>query len=147
MNEKELWTEADFEEMGWHDSQIYSIHPPGSDLVLKLDIDYIFRWELNQETNRFAFWVSPCSLCFENVVVLKVDLLFDKVVGIYIDEIVRSNPELSASGELTFWQYIIRTDRGDITFESSGYRQIVHQQPVFSESQSLELPNRSWPTL
>lgn len=41
--EKYLWTEEDFNQMGWHDSNIYAI-AFGENFEFKLDIDYIFQW-------------------------------------------------------------------------------------------------------
>ncbi len=39
--EKNIWTDTDFEKMGWHDNHIYKIR-----LIkdLELDIDYILQW-------------------------------------------------------------------------------------------------------
>ena len=42
--EKWIWTEADFDVMGWHDSQIHATAFFPEDFELVLDIDYIFDW-------------------------------------------------------------------------------------------------------
>lgn len=144
MNVKNTWTDDDFDDMGWHDNQIYAFSIPKEDLTFTLDIDYIFQWDLHPTTNFFNFWVSPCTLRFERVLQLKIDLTFENRVGLYVEDILRKNPRPSQSGTVTIWEYEIRTDCGTIAFESSGYLQLVHQQPVLSEGQSLDLAARPW---
>ncbi len=41
--EKSIWTDLDFENMGWHDSRIHSV-AFGENFELIFDIDYIFKW-------------------------------------------------------------------------------------------------------
>lgn len=142
MTVKEIWTEADFAEMGWHDSQLYAIHFPRMDTVLKLDIDYIFEWVLDEANKRFSFWVAPCTLCFRGVITLKVDLDFDHQVGLEILDIERFDPVPYPDGQVIDWTYKISTSNGDITFASTGYEQLVRRQPVFQDGQSLEGEDR-----
>ena len=61
--EKFLWTDHDFENMDWHDCKLFAISF-GDNFQLLLDIDYIFKWVQTGKT--FKFWVSPCTLVFEN---------------------------------------------------------------------------------
>lgn len=138
MKVKKKWTDLDFEEMGWHDSIIYSISFPNNDQRLSLDIDYIFKWVLDQETNLYKFWVSPCQLIFESVMYLKIDIDFSNSIGIYISDIKRKNPQLSPNGKNILWDYLILTDKGQISFQALGYNQIVNEQPVFINSQTIE---------
>jgi hypothetical protein len=64
---KTVWTDADFESMGWHDNAIHAfacepaLPYPGRLLV---DLDYIVEWvnPVAPET-RFSFWVCPATLC------------------------------------------------------------------------------------
>src|SRR5690242_20793394 len=75
--EKNIWTENDFEQMGWHDAIIYKI-AFGNNLLL--DIDYIFQWNQPEiEGLGFTFWIAPATLCFRNVKNLKfdIDVAFD----------------------------------------------------------------------
>lgn len=67
MNVRTIWTNEDFEEMGWHDSYVHAVSFPTSDNGLSLDLDYLFKWVVNHETNLFDFWVSPCILTFMDV--------------------------------------------------------------------------------
>lgn len=137
MNVKEVWTDADFEEMGWHDSHIHAISFPNENLGISLDIDYLFKWVLDDKSNRYKFWASPCTLFFFNVVNLKIDIDFQNTIELSILNINRDNPRLPAAGEITLWDFEITTDKGHIKFESSGYKQVVRKQPIFSQSQVL----------
>lgn len=137
MNIKEIWTEKDFEEMGWHDSHIHAIFFPNEDLTLSLDIDYLFEWDLDNKLNQYNFWVSPCILYFFNVLNLKIFIDFQDTIGLDIVDLNRKSPHLSPDRKMTLWDFEIITDKGDIKFESSGYRQVIIEQPTFSKSHIL----------
>lgn len=134
MKIKEVWDNNDFENMNWHGSAIYSIALPQNNQLLSFDIDYIFEWILNNKTNLFHFKISPCNLIFKSVLDLKINLDFHDSIGISIDEIKRENPKISPYGNAIFWTYIILTDKGDISFTSTGFEQIFRKQPYLSES-------------
>lgn len=138
MNVKNIWTDADFEEMGWHDSYLYSVSFPDQNQKLIFDIDYIFKWVLDETSNLYSFWVSPSTLTFLNVMNLKIDIDFQNSVGLDISDINRLNPRLSPNGKFTLWDYSICTDKGSITFESTGYIQNIKEQPILSDSQVLK---------
>ena len=137
MNIKEIWSEADFEQMGWHDSHIHAISFPNKDLELSLDIDYLFKSIPDDTSSLYNFWVSPCILLFFNVLNLKISIDFQNTIGLDILDINRLNPRLSPNGKMTLWDFEIVTDKGYIKFESSGYRQVVKKQPILSQSQVL----------
>ena len=66
--EKWVWTEADFEYMGWHDSQIHAIAFSPDTFELLVDIDYILEWlQPTPQDQSFWLWVVPATLVFENV--------------------------------------------------------------------------------
>jgi hypothetical protein len=138
MNVKEIWSEEDFEDMGWHDSYIHAISFPNDCLQLSLDIDYIFKWVLDDKTNLYNFWVSPCNLIFRDTLNLEINLNFKNAIGLSIQDINKSNFRLSPNGEIGMWDFEILTDRGNIKFESSGFRQIVKAQPKFLQNQTIE---------
>lgn len=133
MNVKKLWTDSEFKNMGWHDSRLYSIAFPDESLKFVLNIDYIFKWE--EATKKF--WVAPCILTFEDTLNLKIDIDFKNSTGIDIVSIGRDNKRLSPNGKIVIWDYSIETDKGIISFESSGYQQKVISQPILSDSQTL----------
>jgi hypothetical protein len=64
----------------------------------------------------------PSVLTFEHVSNYELALSQKKCLGIYIDNITRSNMRLSPNGILNVWDYKIETDRGDIIVSATGYR-------------------------
>ena len=128
MDVKELWTDADFDQMGWHDCRIYSVRFPDNEHRLMLDIDYIFRWDKLPEDS-FRFWVSPCELVFRNVSDLKAGIDFKNYMQLFIMELKRGNPHPSPYGQVTLWDYEIDCDNGRISFAASGFEQLVREQP------------------
>lgn len=136
MEVKEIWTDSDFDEMGWHDSRLYRMKFPDEDYNFILYIDYIFKWE-KQKDDSFKFWVSPCELKFQNISNLKLNLSFEDFLEIFICEIKRQKIGLTPNGKMIEWKYIVETDRGDIEFESTDFEMNLISQPILSESQDL----------
>ncbi len=134
---KNKWTDADFKEMGWHDASLYSMKFPWDNLELSLDIDYIFKWERSKESS-YQFWVSKCNLIFNNVLNLKIDIDFNNSICLSILEITRDNKRATPNGKMILWDYTIETDKGIITFQSTGYVQDVLTNPILSDSQNLQ---------
>ena len=70
--EKWIWTDDDFDKMGWHDATIYGIR---LDQNLNLDIDYIFKWNQPEvEGFQFTFYVAPCTLVFKDIQEMKFEI-------------------------------------------------------------------------
>jgi len=149
--EKTIWTETDYEQMGWHDCNVYGLifqnnfenDDFGTDLIF--DIDYIFKWVHPTPPERnFSFWVSPCALKFENTYALTIDI--DRVNGM-TDMLEVADLKLIAKieGEANKWIYewAIELQDGKIGFKSSGFKQYVRQPPVLTQSQILSLEQRN----
>lgn len=145
MNVKDTWTVEDFEEMGWHDNHIHAIFFPDENLELCLDIDYLFKWILDDVSSIYSYWVSPCILCFFDVQNLKISIDFKNTIGLVILDINKHNSRLSPNKKTTLWDFEIMTDKGYIKFESSGYSQIVKKQPVLSRNPILDREKWSRP--
>lgn len=133
-----LWTDADFDVMGWHDNRIIGLTFPNDDMRFSIDFVYIFHWE--REGDRFTgFWVSPCRLIFENVFDLEIALDIGSYQQLDILNIDRSDKIVHPTG-VTSMKYEIGCGSGFIKLRSTGYRQQVLKPPVFSESQDLPRP-------
>jgi len=148
--EKIIWTEKDFEEMGWHDCNIYGFifqNDTGNKFATDLifDIDYIFKWVNPIPPNqKFSFWVSPCTLKFEDTFALTIDI--DRRGGMtdmleIADLFLIDKTEQEANKWIYEWA--IELQEGKITFKSSGFKQIVRQKPILTESQILTLEERN----
>jgi len=132
--EKSIWTQDDFEQMGWHDCRIHKIHLSKD---LKLDIDYILKWNKpDLEGLPFTFWIVPATLVFKEIKGFEFEIDTIDLSEIEIDSIKRDIKD----GKL-FWTIITRI--GDVEFESSGYVQFLRQEPFYKFEQSLTYNERN----
>ena len=128
--EKNIWTDADFEKMGWHDNQIYKICLTED---LELDIDYIFKWNNPDiEGLPFTFWIAPATLVFKKIKNLSFDFDTQFEDSFEIDVIERENSN----------QWTIITQHGDIQFISDGFEQFIRQAPSFQFGQTISYAER-----
>lgn len=107
--EKSIWTEADFENMGWHDATIYGLTFEKTDSNwtgdLLLDIDYIFKWVPNcLPENSFNFWVSPCTLIFKEAFKLDININTHdfSIEGLEIEDILLKSKSKHTNGTSTY---------------------------------------------
>lgn len=143
--EKLLWTEADFETMGWHDATIHAVAFPLEDFEIAFDIDYIFKWiDPTAGQTHFRFWVSPATLVFRSIHGLHIDL--DPGQELTMQDIDRADPLTPGSarhiGQDTEWQWRIRCNEGEISFRACGFTQYIRQSPRFGKHQTLSLEER-----
>ena len=139
--EKKIWTEADFEKMGWHDVYIHAVTfaPEAHEFIL--DIDYIFAWvEHEQPSPYYSFWISPATLVFRNVCEFQAE--FGDPLGLQVMGITRSDPHEPRNAKYiddkTAWAWSIDLLQGEIRFESTGYTQFTRREPVrVSSAQNL----------
>lgn len=132
--EKWIWTEKDFEQMGWHDATIYGLRLTEN---LELDIDYIFQWnQPDIEGFYFTFWVAPATLIFERPTNLTFELTqsFDDK-WLEIDDIGKEIVENKCT-----WTII--TQQGDISFKADTYKQIIRNSPTLQIGQSIPYDER-----
>lgn len=144
--ERPVWTEADFEQMGWHDVHIHAIAFRPETFELWLDIDYIFSWVDPQGGETYySFWVSPATLVFTNVHSLKFDL--ESYNGdLSLQGIKRSEPCATHNAEFltkeTEWLWLLDCNEGEIAFRSVGFLQFTRRPPVLLQAQRLTLDER-----
>jgi hypothetical protein len=132
--EKWIWTEKDFEHMGWHDATVYGVRLNSN---LEIDLDYIFQWNQPQvEGFHFTFWVAPCTLVFESPKELSFELtqsFDDKWLEIQDIEITVVDNE-------SHWTII--TQQGDISFKAESFKQIVRKPPSLQLGQAVPYDER-----
>lgn len=86
---KKVWTDDDFDLMGWHDSHIYGI-AFAMPYQIAFDIDYIFQWvSPTKDDKYYKFWISPCTLIFENVHDLNLDIEISEPFEFEVSDIKR----------------------------------------------------------
>lgn len=150
--EKQLWTEEDFGRMDWHDSQVYGIAFAGDHGEFSLDIDYLFEWVcptpemMTDGEMDLSFWLAPCTLTFEQVRDLKINLMVSSWITLQISQISRANPRQPLRspypGKKLEYDWLMVTQQGNISFTATSFRQYVRQRPILSDSQVMNLEKR-----
>ncbi len=146
--EKKIWTEEDFELMGWHDANIYGMiiekEEESWQANLIFDIDYIFEWvHPSPPQEYFSFWVAPCTLVFKEVFDLKINIdcrgsAFDLLEIADLNLISKYEQEPG----VTIYEWCLDLQEGDIRFKSLGFEQIVKKNPIYGNSQVLSNDER-----
>lgn len=146
--DKSIWTQDNFEEMGWHDADIYRFTIAKSEdkwaADFLLDIDYIFNWvKPILPKQSFTFWVAPCTLIFRECFDLRMDLKTDggclglmEIADLYLKNRVEQEINKFA------YEWTIELQQGHITLKSYGLEQIVRQPPLHVQGQVLTLDER-----
>ena len=128
--EKRIWTDSDFENMGWHDNHIYKIRLTAD---LELDIDYILKWNSPDiEGLPYTFWVAPATLVFKNIRNLNFEFTTGFEGSFEMEDIERENKN----------QWTIITRQGDIQFIADGFEQFIRQDPSFQFGQQISYTER-----
>jgi hypothetical protein len=147
--QKRVFTEADFDQMGWHDATVWAIGFLSGSYELVLDIDYILKWmppAANDENHRF--WLAPATLVFHNVYGLSFDVEFPFDVS--IDQVERRDPatprNATAVGKSTEWTWILTFPAGTISLRSTGFTQYIRRRPVLVTQQTFSLEGRGGTT-
>ena len=129
--EKRIWTDIDFDKMGWHDNHIYKICLTED---LEMDLDYIFKWnQPDLEGLPFTFWVAPATLVFKNIKNLRFEFDIGFEDSFEIEDIERENKN----------QWTVITRQGDIQFTSEGFEQFIRQDPSFQFGQTISYAERN----
>jgi hypothetical protein len=148
---KSIWTEADFETMGWHDAILYcfTLLPDSFELVMDLDLitKKVFRdapddahagrkrrppWlQPASEPNKyFDLWIAPATLVFRGVQSVSASLEIEYIDDIQILELVRA----PLDGKTSEWRWRFELAGGHLAFDASGYTQYFRQEPLLSSS-------------
>ena len=142
--DKWLWTEADFEQMGWHDARVHAVAFVSEAFELAFDIDYVLQWVQPSEDESYRFWVAPATLVFENVYDVKFDL--EPFEAVEIAELRREDPQRPKNAEFigrdTEWRWVVETHQGKISLRAIGYKQHFRRAPVLGRTQSLDIAAR-----
>lgn len=144
--EKPVWTEADFEQMGWHDVNIHALAFRAEVFEFWLDVDYILSWVHSQgEEAYFRFWVAPATLVFTNVHSLRFDIESHDG-GLSLQGIERSEPCPARNAEYLDkkieWLWLFDCNEGKIAFRSVGFSQFTRRRAVLLQAQQLSLAER-----
>lgn len=147
--EKNVWTQDDYEQMGWHDCSIYGlsflpVDEKGTTHLL-FDIDYMFKWVNPVPPKQtFSFWVAPCTLVFKDTfdLVINVDRKGGTTDMLEIADLYLSE-KIEQEKNKWVYEWNIDLQEGYIKFKSLGFDQIVRQKPTFTDRQILSLDERN----
>src|SRR5687768_10987408 len=130
--------------MGWHDATVHGIAFLSETWELALDLDYVFEWvEHTEPEPHFTFWVAPCTLVFDNVSDLRLEL--EPYPELSVADLSRADPGVPRNaefiGKAADWQWTLECHQGVISFRATGYTQYVRAAPVHGE-QSIAFAQR-----
>ena len=131
------WTDADFDQMGWHDAFVHAIGVLPEHFELVIDLDYILRWEQPAASSAYyTFWVAPATLVFRQV--SDVHLRIDAQNGAFsILDLHRRDPMPPPNGAFVAWHWHVDGDLGEARFQATGYTQHCRRQPQRTDRQYL----------
>jgi hypothetical protein len=139
---KAVWTDADFEAMGWHDNAVHAIAvepaPPHPGSLL-LDIDYIVEWVRRPEPGGLlSSWVCPATLVFHQA----WDLVTDINLQGWSFQLSIGAIERSAAGEHGLFSWTIGGDLFTMSFSAAGFTQYLRRAPIYVPGQRLSVEER-----
>src|SRR6185437_13031395 len=106
------WTDADFEQLGWHDVHIHGIATAPARFELCFDVDYITTWMCGPPSQgRTQFLVAPATVTFENVQHVRVTVSSEQGL-LSIDEVRRSNRRLLPGSGVGLWDWVLKCHEG-----------------------------------
>lgn len=116
--EKWIWTEGDFERMGWHDCLVHALAFSPETFELSLDIDYILDWPHSAlGSTGSGFWTAPATMVFENMYDAEFDI-GSYSGGLEISGIKREDARSPRNARYirhdTEWLWTVDCQEGDI---------------------------------
>ncbi len=139
---KTVWTETDFDAMGWHDNKVHAVAvEPGPDYPgrLLLDLDYIVKVVVPEPPARnLSAWICPATLVFDPAWDLTADVdLQGWGFQLFLNAITRDGPDERGNSEWT-----LTGDHLTIELGGSGFTQYLRRPPVLVQSYWLTVEER-----
>ncbi|MGO9507692.1 MAG: hypothetical protein ACLPXZ_10225 [Mycobacterium sp.] len=139
---KTVWTDADFDQMSWHDCAVHALAvepaPPYPGRLL-VDLDYIVEWVCpTAPSNAFAFWICPATLAFDQAWDLVGDInLQGFSFELALNALARSGPD-----EHDAFEWTLVGHEFTLTLGAAGFTQYLRCPPIQSPRQRLSLEER-----
>lgn len=139
------WTDADFEELSWHDNHVHGITINSAATVfgeLILDLDFIVEW-VCAPGGSCDFRIAPATLTFREVTDLKIAIDYASVsASVCPFSIAGIKRTPRDSGRSFDWAIEVNWPRGEISFQASGFRQTLRGPVRVSSEQRLAAADR-----
>lgn len=140
---KKVWTDADFDNMNWHNCKIYGVAFYPKTFELAFDIDYVFNTEKHE--THYTFWISPATLVFSNVHDLELSIESSdgqfQIVSIDRTDIGKPINHEHIKRD-TDWLWTIECWEGEIKLKAVGFDQYIRRPAINTEEQNLLLEER-----
>ena len=142
------WTDRDFDRLSWHDNHVHGLSISEGQYgsgELTLDLDFILEWS-KSESGTVQFIIAPASLTFHEVTDLKLALDYPSVsaaIGPFSIAGIERRFETRERYTATLWTISINWPKGEISFEATGFSQVLRASPVIKDQQSLTKGKRS----
>jgi hypothetical protein len=141
------WTDANFEEMSWHDNYIHGLQFVEGEYgagELILDLDYILEWT-RSDSGRFQFKIAPATLTFREVTNLKLNIDYQSIsaaMGPFSIAGITQTHEKRERYTARIWKIELNFPVGQLVFESSGFEQNLWGRTVLADQQVLAVAER-----
>lgn len=139
---KAVWTEADFDQMSWHDCAVHAVAvepaPPHPGRLL-VDLDYIVEWvRPSPPEDAFSFWLCPATLVFDEAwdLVGNVDLRGFSF-ELSLEALERSGPD-----EHDAFRWALVGHEFTLALCATGFTQYLRRPPVRRPQQRLSVSER-----
>jgi hypothetical protein len=143
MTDREVWTDADFDRMSWHDNHVHGLSIRAGEYgagELTLDLDYILEWRCTPHGS-CDFRVAPATLTFHETTDLKIEIDYASLTAALtpfsISEITRKS-STGAGGRHSRWSIAINWPQGSISFAANGFTQVLRGDAVVTSEQWLD---------
>ncbi len=148
-DDRRTWSEADFENMSWHDNHVHGVHIRSGEFgagELILDIDYILEWVCVIE-GTCQFSIAPATLTFQEATDLRLDLDYAAVTAALVPfsiAQVKREPVVFPTGTATYkWIIEVNWPSGSISFQARGFTQRLRGPALVKSEQWLEPAERA----
>ena len=143
----QIWTDAQFDEMSWHDNHVHGLRivetgDGEGDLIL--DVDHIIEW-IKSEGTGFQFRILPVTLTFHGVMFLRLSLDYatpTAAFGPFMIHDIEHRAEQRAVHVAQLWKILVSWPKGEVTFEGRGFTQRALGEPLLSSGQCLSPEQR-----
>jgi len=141
------WTDRDFDRLSWHDNHVHGLSVSEGQYgsgELALDLDFILEWK-SGGPDGVQFSIAPATLTFHEVTHLELalDYLTDSAsMGPFSIAGIERRLEKRERYTATVWTIVINWPRGKISFEATGFSQVLRAAPILKDQQSLTKSER-----
>jgi hypothetical protein len=138
----QVWTDAQFDEMSWHDNHVHALRlvetgDGAGDLIL--DVDHIVEWIKTSE-GAFQFRILPVTLTFHEVMFLQLSLDYAGPTAAFTPFMIYGIERRAEQRDryvAQLWSIPVSWPSGRLAFEARGFTQRGSGEPILTTSQCL----------